>query len=1104
VLICFLPFLLHLLRCFKEALPRVDGIHATLSQVRKTLLLLFVRIHHNTQLPLDFDHLLNGDSENAVEKPNPIFMKNKDVPIGLSVESLSLLQLMKDDGHFHELYNVCTQRMVSLMEQPNAAQVVESARENQSVIETCRQITYSRLLGERGLLNKLALAQACMHANDRTALMYPMLMGEVENCPALFLVSVLMRKMTSDLFMTQIQLANLTPIVASEAIEAYTLSLAEFATGLRSFATRLIAARDHIASMSRFGFVLNYAGTSLLSSLVTGETAPPSGVMHANMDTQGIDTSGSHPLGGGGGAQPNWSPNAGASALPSSTSAGGSGGAGGSGTISAQGISEFLKYWSVLTKFKTDYNSLRYLSELGDLCQKLKQQVDLLFEHIKTLRNSTDVVKSYAMMEQAITDLRKFSNGVILATGQNVVTHDAPLEHFRGLLQQQAALVTHHASAMRTANNISTALRNGNGTSTSSTSSAAAAAAAAGGTGAGGMGGNSAAIAASQTSGGAMPNMERNGTWTPGGPNYMSSPSSSTAGGLGAEPFSPLTPLGPGGEYVTPEGPGGARMNMNTLGGGYTPGMGMGMTQYNGHHQPHTHHHQYPHHLGGMGSPDGMPMHPNQPTMYGFGHGQGHASGMSTPHGHMTPINNNIRGMGPPNPLSRHNTAPVGAGGGGHGGAEGMRAPVAAAAAAVAYPSSGSPNNGSPAGSRRNSGIIASLFGHGGGGSGHNISPAPEHQKPRNSVDGNGPGSPAHAQQEGKGGGSTSSASGRSTPTNPSLRVPSGGRQASSRTYSGNGAVAGPPTRHPFGGAASASGFASYDGSGASPGHTTNSTAIEAEGLAIGAQWPVPVTAPPSTRGSPRLSPQRYIVPDTVSTMLPPPSLGQSAQSAAAAGSSSSACGRVGEPSYPPTPAPGAGPHQQGAVAGLFGALFGLGGHHKDNHSHPHQKEPSHQQHQQHHPQHQESRRDLHNQKESFSSQSSSHSSYKDGPASSNGSPEGSHVPVAAAAASSANGHHLMANGCGSSGAPSPSSSSASAAAAAPGGAPGAAHSQGQGPEGAPAASAAAAAASSSSSSSRRNSDERKFSFNRAASVDAPRKQQRNEAKLLYSARAIW
>ncbi len=42
-------------RCFKEALPRVDGIHATLSQVRKTLLLLFVRIHHNTQLPLDFD-----------------------------------------------------------------------------------------------------------------------------------------------------------------------------------------------------------------------------------------------------------------------------------------------------------------------------------------------------------------------------------------------------------------------------------------------------------------------------------------------------------------------------------------------------------------------------------------------------------------------------------------------------------------------------------------------------------------------------------------------------------------------------------------------------------------------------------------------------------------------------------------------------------------------------------------------------------------------------------------------------------------------------------------------------------------------------------------
>jgi len=42
-------------RCFKEALPRVDGIHSTLSQVRKTLLLLFVRIHHNTQLPLDFD-----------------------------------------------------------------------------------------------------------------------------------------------------------------------------------------------------------------------------------------------------------------------------------------------------------------------------------------------------------------------------------------------------------------------------------------------------------------------------------------------------------------------------------------------------------------------------------------------------------------------------------------------------------------------------------------------------------------------------------------------------------------------------------------------------------------------------------------------------------------------------------------------------------------------------------------------------------------------------------------------------------------------------------------------------------------------------------------
>jgi hypothetical protein len=80
--------------------------------------LLSVSIHHNTQLPLDFDHLLNGDSENAVEKPNPIFMKNKNVPIGLSVESLSLLQLMKDDGHFHELYNVCAQRMVSLMEQP--------------------------------------------------------------------------------------------------------------------------------------------------------------------------------------------------------------------------------------------------------------------------------------------------------------------------------------------------------------------------------------------------------------------------------------------------------------------------------------------------------------------------------------------------------------------------------------------------------------------------------------------------------------------------------------------------------------------------------------------------------------------------------------------------------------------------------------------------------------------------------------------------------------------------------------------------------------------------------------------------------------------------
>ena len=36
--------------------------------------MLFIRVHHNKVLPQDFDYLLNGDPDQSVEKPDPIFM----------------------------------------------------------------------------------------------------------------------------------------------------------------------------------------------------------------------------------------------------------------------------------------------------------------------------------------------------------------------------------------------------------------------------------------------------------------------------------------------------------------------------------------------------------------------------------------------------------------------------------------------------------------------------------------------------------------------------------------------------------------------------------------------------------------------------------------------------------------------------------------------------------------------------------------------------------------------------------------------------------------------------------------------------------------------
>ena len=117
------------------------------------------------------------------------------MPIGLSPESMELLRAIKKDGLFNELYNVATSQLSAALDEPNANEAVEFAMGAKSVIDQTKTITYSVMLGEKGLIKKLQQAEKSMSDHDQTPVMYPMFMGEFEQTPSLFLGCVIMRKM---------------------------------------------------------------------------------------------------------------------------------------------------------------------------------------------------------------------------------------------------------------------------------------------------------------------------------------------------------------------------------------------------------------------------------------------------------------------------------------------------------------------------------------------------------------------------------------------------------------------------------------------------------------------------------------------------------------------------------------------------------------------------------------------------------------------------------------------------------------------------------------------------------------------------------------------